>query len=361
MNHVSFRVKYLSFSALLAFAFSPVSAQLNPSSGFIGSSFQSVGTDSASAESENGQAENGSGADYELSPSSAETEGTVLLLLPDKTLTGDKGFNALIEKYGGKIVGFYTPNVVSARIDGKLSGMLRSRYSVTVYSGKADIAAFSEYGAKAVLAAVNWNKNFIEEEGTAEKKENVHEDKAGEAKNLCWAGFPDSQMYTFEISSDKNFRHIVFSTDVSGLCYTVYPGFFNKGYWRAGPYSNRYGKNKKYTDPQKLDFRVLIKGARNKWREKLPDELTVFSTLQWQPCDYKYYRIQVSDSKLFEKIISDSFVKGCRKKASELGLRQDSENYVRVMPSDGISSGLWSNISRVAYRPVVGMDIDDVL
>lgn len=297
-------------------------------------------------------------------PSGAEEEAQVnaLLVLPGPEMAFDSKFQNFLDKNGAKLLKSYPPSVFEGYIPQDLDKELGELYGVLVYRGRVDDwGAFAKYGEKAVFAANNWNKRFVEDPPAAPLVVSLSVLKGGRkgaAIDLNWNEVMKAVSYRLQISTEEAFGSVTLDTVLTRNTYRLYPAFWKDGvyYWRVSGQlvlNNGEGREGAFSEPGSF---AVSKKARPASAGKpaapaLPAKASVGGRyLSWGGKS-RFYRLQLSGTQDFSAPLAEVYTDTCAYKAADLPVKAGKPYFMRVMGADTFGPGEWSDISEVTIEP----------
>jgi hypothetical protein len=284
-----------------------------------------------------------------------------LLILPSEKTAFDKGFQALLDKGGAKLLDSYPPSVFMGYIPATLDKSLKEFYGAQVYREKVeDWGAFARYGERAVFAVNVWNKRFVEDPPEAPLVVSSDVRQAGRKKEgltLEWNAVMKALYYRLQVSQAPDFSRLLLDSRTASNRYVIFPAFWTDGvyYWRvAGVMGLNNGAVKDGAFSETFTFAVSRPGTAGK--ETLPPpgkprEKEFYRAIVWGPsAQYRYYRLQLSETAEFAPPQMDVFSDTTSYKASGLPVRPGEEYFMRLMGSDGEAYSPWSGTFRITMQ-----------
>jgi len=282
-----------------------------------------------------------------------------LLVIPSDQTAFDGGFQSFLDKKGAKLLQSYPPSVFVGYIPQALDAELGEKYGALVYRDKVDDwSSFSKYGERAVFAVNSWNKRFVEDppEAPLVVSSKVRQSgRKGEALDLSWNEVMKASSYRLQISSDEAFGSVLLDTVLGRNAYRIFTPFLADGvyYWRvAGVLTLNNGEARPGAFSAPSPFAVS-KPARAHGPKPAAPSLPPAKALKGRQLSWeaspgaRYYRLQFSGAADFSVSLADVFTDTCTFRLSGFRVRRGEPYYMRVMASDGDSSGDWSTVSRV--------------
>ena len=286
-----------------------------------------------------------------------------LLVLPSAQTAFDREFQGFLDRKGAKLLDSYPPSVFIGYIPKSLDKELEEKYGAIVYRGRVeDWSSFARYGEKAVFAVNVWNKRFLEDppEAPLVVSSMVKQaGKKGDILKLTWNNVMEANSYRLQISTAPDFSVKQLDTLVQSNTYRLVPAFWRNGvyYWRVAGFLHLSGvENREGAFSETYSFAVS-KPARPR-RLALPApplqhmNKVLDGPVNWaSPVAFKYYRLQIAETKNFRSPLLDVFTDTCSYKLSGLGLAPQKTYFMRVMGSDGVAHGGWSGVSELLLEP----------
>ncbi|MDD2806080.1 MAG: fibronectin type III domain-containing protein [Elusimicrobiales bacterium] len=291
----------------------------------------------------------------------ADAPANALLVVPSETAFNKK-FQDFLDKNGAKLLHSHPPSVFIGVIPPELDKQLKEKFGAEVYRDKVDDwASFARYGENAVFAVNAWNKGFQEDPPEAPLVISTRVQKAGrkgDTLKLVWNEVMKARAYRLQISQDENFDKVLLETVAQHSQYKLVPAFWKEGvyFWRvAGIMTLNTGEIAEGAFSEAYTFAVSKPAQAPGGKlgaPQLPEKTRVKGRpLSWAaPAAFKYYRLQLSETRDFEAPLLDVFTDTCTYKLSGLPVKRDTPYYMRVMGSDGASAGDWSAVSEVVLE-----------
>lgn len=187
----------------------------------------------------------------------------------------------------------------------------------------------------------------------------VSQVKKGDAIILSWDEVMKAADYKLQIASDKNFAAIVLETLLARNKYEVYPAFFAGGvyYWRiSGLLTLNTGARRegRFSDAHSFAVTKRVSAAAGVplAAPVLPGSMVLNGKKPsgWKANPvFRYYRMQLSETKDFSDPSLDTFTDKEFYKLSGLSVEYGKPYFMRLMGSDGVSGGTWSEASEVTF------------
>ncbi|MBO4556719.1 MAG: hypothetical protein J5706_08155, partial [Elusimicrobiales bacterium] len=279
-------------------------------------------------------------------------EAEALLLMPEEDMEDYQSFSRELESGGARILEAYSTNIFRGYIPKNLEVKLQKKYGAKIFRQRVEyMGDFAAFGEKGMLAAAKWNKYLQEEPTNAPLIINMTAKKLGRGGKylkLCWNEVPDAVLYKLQISKNESFDLLSFKTATKATCHTIMPDFWQDGvhYWRVAPVFKTVRKETEDGDfSSPANFAVAKNVSPNKKTKPkkpvLPEKMTAWKNVSWEPCQQPYYRLQLSESKKFDVPYADIFTDSCSCRASLLRMKKGKTYYFRIMSSDGSQSSSW--------------------
>ncbi|MBI4656746.1 MAG: fibronectin type III domain-containing protein [Elusimicrobia bacterium] len=273
-------------------------------------------------------------------------------------------FDRYVLLNNGKIVHSFPPNFFICTIPSGTDGEILNRFGARVYRDKIDDeAAFEEkYGETAVYALNAWNKMFPDyaPEPPMNLVCRVEKDKSMIDMLSCvWNEPLKAVRYVLQIARDSEFKEVAFHTRTSKNSYNGPVSFLESGDYAcrvSAVFVLNTGEKRQSKWSNISAFSVLkpVKPSRKTRTVAKPARMPAKSLLkgkqsvQWEKAENAlFYRVQVAQTPDFSIILLDAMTDKTFYKLSDSLLEFGKTYYARVMASDGVSSGPWSEPSEI--------------
>ncbi|MBI4801847.1 MAG: hypothetical protein HY796_04920 [Elusimicrobia bacterium] len=298
------------------------------------------------------------GAQATTALSRSESDMNALLVVESRTEAFNSDFQKYLADNGARIIRAFPPHAFMGYVPAALDKTLGRKYGAAVYRARIEeLNQLAGYGESVIYAVNVWNKRFVEDppEAPLVISHQVRQAKKGGVIVLSWNSVMKAVEYRIEISRDADSNEVVLRASLEQNRYELYPAFFADGvyYWRVAALltlNNGERAQSRFSDAYSFAVSKPAAPGASAAAAKLPKTLALKGgkPLAWEKNPaFKYYRVQLAETKDFSDLIADGFTDTNSYKTAGLPLEYGATYYLRLMGAVGSVSGTWSEACEV--------------